>query len=134
MNDQPIPSATTPELSVTNVQPGNAGRYRVRVVNPTNTVAEARTNVSIPAFLQLSTNGAGGQEIVAREKFAESERDLGLRHNSGGNIPASVARGYTGTQVFSTYGATSEPGEPVHCGVGGGASQWFAYQAEADGA
>jgi hypothetical protein len=35
--------------------------------------------------------------------------------------------------VFSTYGSTREPGEPDHCGVAGGASRWFAYQAPGNG-
>jgi hypothetical protein len=30
-------------------------------------------------------------------------------------------------------GSTSEPGEPVHCNVPGGASEWYAIQAESDG-
>jgi hypothetical protein len=37
-----------------------------------------------------------------------------------------VTRGYTGTQIFSTTGALSDPGEPLHCGIAGGASHWFA--------
>lgn len=41
--------------------------------------------------------------------------------------------GYTGTQVFSTYYAGHDPGEPNHCGVIGGASFWFAYVAPEDG-
>jgi Bacterial pre-peptidase C-terminal domain len=35
--------------------------------------------------------------------------------------------------VFSTYGSSTEAAEPNHCGTIGGASQWFSYQAEADG-
>src|SRR6185436_12864567 len=46
---------------------------------------------------------------------------------------SSLARGYSGTQLFNTFGSSSEVGEPNHCGIPGGASQWFAYQAEADG-
>lgn len=41
--------------------------------------------------------------------------------------------GYTGTQVFSTDGAGKDPGEPNHCGILGGSSYWFSYQAPAAG-
>ena len=44
-----------------------------------------------------------------------------------------MARGFTGTQIFSTVGSTKEQGEPNHCGIIGGASQWFAYQAPTNG-
>ena len=46
---------------------------------------------------------------------------------------ASLATGFTGAQIFNTFGATKEAGEPDHCGVTGGASQWFAYQAPTNG-
>jgi len=44
-----------------------------------------------------------------------------------------VSRGYIGTQVFSTYGATKEPGEPNHCGIAGGASEWFVFVTTTNG-
>jgi hypothetical protein len=50
-----------------------------------------------------------------------------------GGLGGSGSHGYTTTQIFSTQGATSDPGEPVHCGVGGGHSTWFVYQAETNG-
>ena len=43
------------------------------------------------------------------------------------------SRGYSVSQVFSTVGATKEPGEPNHCGQAGGASQWFVYTAPTNG-
>jgi hypothetical protein len=46
---------------------------------------------------------------------------------------AGLARGFTGTQTFSTVGSTKEEGEPLHCDEIGGASQWFSYQAPASG-
>jgi hypothetical protein len=45
----------------------------------------------------------------------------------------AVARGFTGTQIFTTVGSTKELGEPNHCGIIGGASQWFAYQPPVSG-
>src|SRR6185503_9049580 len=51
-----------------------------------------------------------------------------IRKASGG-----PATGYTGTQIFNTFGSTKEEGEPNHCGVSGGASEWYAYQPPANG-
>lgn len=44
-----------------------------------------------------------------------------------------MAAGFLGTQVFSTFGSTTEAGEPNHGGVSGGASCWFTYQPDTDG-
>jgi hypothetical protein len=46
---------------------------------------------------------------------------------------ATVQRSYTGTQIFNTYGAVKQPGEPNHCGIPGGASQWYLYEPPDDG-
>ena len=46
---------------------------------------------------------------------------------------AAVSRGYTGTQVFSTFGGDKDQGEPNHCGEPGGASSWFFYKAPRSG-
>lgn len=47
--------------------------------------------------------------------------------------PASIVLGYTGSQTFSTAGAGGQNGEPVHCGVIGGHSKWYAYLPPASG-
>ena len=46
---------------------------------------------------------------------------------------AAPARGFSGLQVFSTATACKQPDEPNHCGVAGGASQWYVIQAQASG-
>jgi len=51
----------------------------------------------------------------------------------GGFVPASLSRGYTGTQVFNTSGSTTEGGEEPICGVLGGASEWISFVAEEEG-
>ena len=47
--------------------------------------------------------------------------------------PAAIVRGYTGTQIFNTAGATTSTGEEPICGVLGGASQWISFVAEETG-
>ena len=48
-------------------------------------------------------------------------------------LTVGVVRGYNGTQIFNTTFATTDPNEPQHCGVVGGASYWFAYQPPTNG-
>src|SRR5438093_11573760 len=65
---------------------------------------------------------------VARSVQKATMGSSGVRKLSGG-----LARGYRGTQLFSTVGSTKDPGEPNHCGEAGGASEWYSYQAPASG-
>jgi hypothetical protein len=39
-----------------------------------------------------------------------------------------TTHGFSGTQIFSTAGATSDPGEPAQTGIGPYATEWFAFQ------
>ena len=48
--------------------------------------------------------------------------------------PLGVALGTSGTQIFSTIGTGKDEGEPDHCGEAGGASEWYAFMADSDGA
>ena len=47
---------------------------------------------------------------------------------AAGGSAIGVVRGYNGSQVFNTTLATTDPTEPPHCGVAGGASYWLMYQ------
>ncbi|MEO8427225.1 MAG: tandem-95 repeat protein, partial [Verrucomicrobiota bacterium] len=137
LNDSAIPGALGTSYAVNNVQIANVGNYRVRVTSRTQSVD------SQPGVLQLNSNAgiADVRGIATTDKLADTlataqasplvpqsiPRRPAIRRSSNG-----VARGYTGTQIFSTVGSTREEGEPNHCGEIGGASQWFAYQAEFD--
>jgi Bacterial pre-peptidase C-terminal domain len=137
LNDSAIAGAIGPSYSINNVQMPNVGSYRVRVTSGAQSVE------SQAGILELNSNAsiADVREIATTDKFADTltgpqasplapqavvRRPI-IRRSSNG-----VARGYTGTQVFSTVGSTKEEGEPNHAGEIGGASQWFAYQAEAN--
>src|SRR4029450_12778738 len=50
---------------------------------------------------------------------------LGLQKASLASA-GSLSRGYTVRYLLNTQNATRQQGEPNHCGVLGGASQWFA--------
>jgi hypothetical protein len=122
-----IPGATSDTLTLPSAATNNAGNYFVRV-----TVGSRSTDSRV-ATLQL-VQGSVADAGLAGNKFADVTIDaqppgpVGLK-----NRIKAVAKGFTGTQLFSTVGSTTEPGEPNHCGVIGGASYWFAYQSSTNG-
>ena len=137
-NGVEIAGETGASIQLTNVQEVDAQSYVVRVTSTTVT-ANPVTVESLPALLQV-----GNADSLSEDKFLNSPRLTGgpALQNIGGNLVVqppttraggSVARGFSGSQVFSTFGASKEPGEPNHCDVVGGASQWFTYVAPEDG-
>ncbi|HWD18944.1 MAG TPA: FG-GAP-like repeat-containing protein [Verrucomicrobiae bacterium] len=121
----PINGATGSTFTIAHFQPASVGLYDVLVANA---VGSAQSE---PATLQISqVLNSGG--ISAQDKFitspatgatpAKEAFDLGGIYAAGGDT-----RGSTISQVFSTVGASREPGEPHPCGQAGGASQWFTY-------
>lgn len=136
-NGQPLAGATASTLVVPNASESNVGIYSLRVTH------SARTAESAGASLQINATGSSAQEVVTLDKLADTLRvDRPLR--LGGGVAAfartrmslaspPISRGYAGTHLFSTFGAISEPGEPLHCGVPGGSSYWFALAAEEAG-
>jgi hypothetical protein len=121
---------TGSSLVIPNFQAGSVGSYHVLVANAAGSVQ------SEPASLQMAPPNQPGSGGSAQDKFLDAV-DLATnqtptqarRPESGGGD----SRGYSVSQVFSTVGATKEPGEPNHCGQSGGASQWFVYTAPTNG-
>jgi hypothetical protein len=118
----------------------DTGPYQVRVLNTAN----AQLKNSKPLILQIGDN-----EQQADSKFSQVFAGVvaielqaigggvqggvvraGLKRDRG---KAAVSRGFTNTQIFNTFGSTTESGEPNHCDVVGGASQWFPFIPENDG-
>ena len=136
-NGQALTGATASTLVVPNVSESSVGIYALRATH------SGRTAESAGASLQI--NGAGGltAEVLSSDKLADAVRiDRPLRLGRAGAALARakmslasppISRGYAGTHLFSTFGAISEPGEPLHCGVAGGSSYWFALAAEEAG-
>ncbi|MEW6156937.1 MAG: immunoglobulin domain-containing protein [Verrucomicrobiota bacterium] len=137
---EPILGAVGKDLFITGFQSSDVGAYQV-VLSRAGQVLYT----SPPAELQLNTEGL---PLGGRNRLADS-REAGLRANSlrlassagdnGASAPNRRARrafetfvGYSGTQIFSTYPG-KDPDEPHHCGVVGGASYWFSWQAPAAG-
>ena len=130
-----ILNQTLASNSVRSIDDRLVGAYRVRLTTPTRTIYSRVAEIQI--------NSRGQSNVLAQNKLGAS-LDYGLLLPAGApaigaakgksaNLGGSGNHGYTTTQIFSTSGADADPGEPVHCGVGGGHSEWFTYQAEADG-
>ncbi|HVY70035.1 MAG TPA: tandem-95 repeat protein [Verrucomicrobiae bacterium] len=136
-NGSPLLTERASTLTVRNVNDAEVGLYLVEVSNGSHIV---RTG---PARLQINIteNGTANPGITTEDKFknatqsgsAEGFQTAGIKGKGPRPAGGALARGYTGTQIFNTYGSTTEAGEPNHCGVIGGASQWYTYRAEADG-
>jgi hypothetical protein len=129
-----------PILNVRSVRLENAGTYYARIL------FGRRAILSRMAALQISMVGPGDDvlPLLARDKFGDVvERPQGfIAPMSADTVIAAgaamapgppVVHGYSGTHVFSTFGAIKEEGEPDHCGIPGGASYWFSYAPPASG-
>ena len=139
-NGVAIPGATGVRYDIASVQRHHAGAYWVEFA----TGAEVSRTPPADLTVNVPRRGKIVRELVMEDKFADlfhevqssKKAPLFQPQSAGASfLPSAVslARGFTGAQIFHTYGARKEAGEPDHCGLPGGASQWFAYEAPADG-
>lgn len=145
-NGVALAGATSSSLQVTNVSAAQVGLYTVRVSSASH------NTFSLPASLQISVlDGLVNVNRVARDKFQAAVAAVSAVTSAGqvthlmklGGAPSSsggytkysggTSRGYSSTQVFSTYKGAAQPGEPNHCGTSGGASSWTSVQAVDNG-
>lgn len=155
-NGVSLPGENASILQLPAVDFDQVGQYTVRVT------AGNRSVMSKPASLQTFRPGPGEsfQEVRAEDKLTDLLQSLlgillGVDHQlitpsvsttapkqgkqlksprpTGGIGILSTTRGYTGTHTFSTYGSSSQQGEPGNCETPGGASQWVAYEAPESG-
>ncbi len=137
VNGAPVNAGTETTLTLANVTTQQIGSYVLQVS------FAGRTITSDAALVQIATDPTNARNgVTALDKFLDaSTLDTGspraglssLRSPPWIGEQNAPARGFSGTQIFSTVGAQSELGEPIHCGNVGGASQWFAYQADSAG-
>lgn len=128
--------SNSPTLTINNMSKEKVGIYQA-TIQEGNRIRKTR-----PIRLQITyIDGTFNPVISSQDKFGDIlarvfENIYGtLSQNSERRIVRNQgpSRGFTGSQVFSTYGSTTDPGEPLHCGVLGGASEWFVYQAPTNG-
>lgn len=103
-NGGPLVGGANASYTLTNATLGDAGDYRVIITNSSGSITS-----SVAGLTVLATSG---QDLFA----------------------ARVAiTGLTNTVRGHNYGATTEPGEPVHAGVSNGASVWWSWTAPQNG-
>ena len=132
LNGNPVFDAEEPTLVIPHLQRTNLGFYTIKL-----TVGD---NSFFSAPVEIQVNSEGVSNVLAHNKIADAAAS-GINSTSsvGGNTllafisSTGVARGYNGTQIYNTVYATIDTNEPPHCGVAGGASYWFSYQAPAGG-
>ena len=130
---------------ISSLQDTNVGRYQLRVTvgNGNNRVRFFTTPV------EIQINSDGSTNTLAQDKLLDSQTtpligEDGNGSGSGNLLLVSkalrfnanaigVVLGYNGSQVFNTTFATTDPAEPPHCGVTGGASYWLMYQPPTNG-
>lgn len=134
---------TGTNLTLASVSLTNVGRYKLRVL-------VGNDQYDTP-FTDLQINTEGSTNTLAQSKFLDSP-DTPLKGSDGGSSltvgglvvrtlvnggggvhSLGVVRGYSGSQIFSTLNATTDPFEPVHCNAPGGKSYWLSYQPPANG-
>lgn len=118
-----IPGATGWTYSMNTVTPSAVGVYQVKVQSGTQVI------YGQPAQLQINYSDTGvDSNARAYDKLSDAVFEQAVIAGAHYHTLSAPARGFSGTQIFSTYNSTQDPGEPENCGVPGGASSWFAYQ------
>lgn len=131
VNGNILDGATEAVLALADPAPGN---YVARI-----TTASGRTIESQPARIERGPLAGGvttegklallfDEAMPAGQAIAASRRPRASQNGF-----TSVAAGSIGAQIFDNLGSTTEPGEPLHAQVSGGASRWFGIEANEHG-
>lgn len=130
-----VSGSATPTLALRGIGTPDVGRYQLRINDDPNLISD---DVTLELSLNL-TGVAPSPTFGTSDKFADLIDDLStlidprIGAAQGRARLAGLTLGSSGTQIFNTTGSSSDDGEPAHCGVAGGSSQWFAFQPENDG-
>ena len=130
LNEDEILNEESSTLLIPSVGLADLGLYRLRI-----RVGNIRY-FSSPIEIQINSEGA--TNALARNKLLDSLVSKFESDDSHGgprlqDVGAGNTRGYNGSQIFNTFYATRDPAEPIHCGLGGGATYLFTYAPPADG-
>jgi hypothetical protein len=82
------------------------------------------------ALLQINVPDPG-QPVYTNARAEDKFRSATDSSRVGTADPydPTIVTGYTGTQIFTTYAASTDPNEPEHCNVPTCATYWFSYLA-----
>ena len=127
-NGQPIPGATTGILDLESVTSAQVGRYELRATLLGITLASVPTDVQIN-----QTDDTVDRNVAAFDHLSDATALLAPAKSTKRAKSATTSHGYSGTQIFNTLGASKDTGEPNHCGISGGKSEWFTWQSPTNG-
>ena len=127
-NGEPLPGKQKDHVSIEALSAADVGTYVARLYYE-DTGREVFTD---SAAVQVSSEG-----VASRNKYVDVLQASTGAQTAGMSVrdgpSGGLARGYSGTQIFSSLGGTTDEDEPPACGVIGGSSYWFVYQALRDG-
>jgi hypothetical protein len=127
-NGQPIPGETRGTLNLQSVTSAQVGRYQLRAT------LLGTTLVSIPTDVQINkTDDTVDRDVAAFDTLGAARALIAPAKAASRAKSGTASHGYSGTQIFNTLGSTKDPGEPNHCGISGGASEWYAWQSPTNG-
>ena len=112
-NGQPIPGANRGILTLESVTSTQVGRDQLRATLLGITLASVPTDVQIN-----ETDGTVDRSVAAFDTFVNAVQIVQRTTANNSSVKSgATARGFSGTQIFNTIGATKEIGEPNHCGI-----------------
>ncbi|HWY75872.1 MAG TPA: immunoglobulin domain-containing protein [Verrucomicrobiae bacterium] len=144
VNDVILHGATGPVLQITNVTSANVGYYRVQATVGGKSALSDRASLQISMLGSVADTQAivldkfqglgywiapllgGGQTVQTQTNQAKFSQINALRSPRASQGPS---RGYSSTQIFSTYADGTQSGEPFNCDNPGGSSAWTSVQA-----
>jgi len=119
---------TNSSMTIANVLPSMVGQYRVRVQ-----FSDQATNFAVfSQAAQIQINVQGNTHAAAQFKLHQAADPNSYPNGPIPLITAPVV-GFTGTQIYSSFGSAEEPGEPNHCGKVGGSPSWYSCVATNNG-
>ena len=126
-NGSPIIGATNATFTIGHFRANSVGAYDAFVANA---VGSAQTEPAILEIAVAQGNGFTTAPKLINTSNAPAPTDLELTAQP---LSAGDSRGFSVSQVFSTVGSSSQPGEPSICGQVGGAPEWFSYVTQNSG-
>ena len=126
-NGVAISNAVSATLDFPAVSTNDIGVYSVKVTDQSSLLS---VTPSPPALLEINIPQAGAAANTnarAEDKF-RSATDT-ARLGTADPYDPSIVTGYTGTQIFSTFGGNNDPNEPEHCGLPTCVTYWNGYLA-----
>lgn len=149
-NGSPVSAGTGGSNYIPSMTDNYVGLYRVQL--------RIGTAMNYSHYAELQINSLGLSNVMARDKmiealsFGQVDRstttdlsdygyltppglnadgkgdEVGVRTKAHAKASGTDPSGFTTTQIFSTFGSSSETGEPAHCGLGPWHSKWYTYQ------